>query len=73
MGFNPYNYSLKSGVHWDSNSQSGSSLGSVEVHSLTLSHIPESMKCDFWASLLARTFVSLCLGHEPKARVATIK
>jgi hypothetical protein len=28
------------GVHWDSNSQSGSSLGSVKVHSLTFFHIP---------------------------------
>jgi len=42
----------------------------VEVHSFTLSHTPGSMKCDSWASLLARTFASLCLGHEPKARVA---
>jgi hypothetical protein len=29
------------------------------------------MRCDFWASFLAYTLVSLCLGHEPKARVAT--
>jgi hypothetical protein len=29
------------------------------------------MKCDFQASLLARTFASLCLGCEPKARVVT--
>jgi hypothetical protein len=29
------------------------------------------MKCDSRASLLACTFVSLYLGHEPKARVAT--
>jgi len=57
-------------VHWDSNSQSGSSLGSVKVHSLTLSYILGRMRCDSWASLLARTFVTPCLGHEPKARVA---
>jgi hypothetical protein len=30
------------------------------------------MKCDSWASLLACTFASPCLGHEPKARVAII-
>jgi hypothetical protein len=31
------------------------------------------MECDSQASFLARTFVSLCLGCEPKARVATPK
>jgi hypothetical protein len=56
-------------VHLNSNSQSESSLGSVEVHSLTLSHTPRSMKCDFWASLLAHTFLSPCLGCEPKATI----
>jgi hypothetical protein len=32
--------------------------------------IPHSrtMKCDSWASLLARTFTSLYLGREPKVR-----
>jgi len=68
-------------VHGDSNSQSGSSLGSVQsgnslgsvgVHSLTLSYISENAKCDSWASFLARTFVSPCFGGKPKARVATI-
>jgi hypothetical protein len=29
-------HSEDSGVHWDSNSQNGSSLGSVKVHSLSL-------------------------------------
>jgi hypothetical protein len=28
------------------------------------------MKCDSWASFLARTLVSLYLGHELKGRVA---
>jgi hypothetical protein len=42
----------------------------VKVHSLTFSRTPENMKCDFWASLLARTFASPCLGRKPKARVA---
>jgi hypothetical protein len=41
----------------------------VGVHSLTLSHILGSMKCDS----LARTCTSPCLGHEPKAKVATIR
>jgi hypothetical protein len=59
-------------VHRDSNSQSGSSLGSVRVHSFKLSYVLGSMRCDSWASLLARTFASPCLGHEPKARVATL-
>jgi len=39
---------------------------------LTLSYTPGNMKCDSWASLLARTFVRPCLGHKPKARVVTI-
>jgi len=30
------------------------------------------MKCDPWASYLARTFASLCFGREPKARVAIV-
>jgi len=59
-------------VHWDSNSQNGSSLGSVRVHSLTLSYIPGSMRCDSWASLLAYALASPCLGLEPKAKVETL-
>jgi len=42
----------------------------VRVHSLTLSCTPESTRCDSWASLLALTLASPCLGREPKARVA---
>jgi hypothetical protein len=30
------------------------------------------MKCDSQASLLARTFVSPCFDHKPKAKVVTI-
>jgi hypothetical protein len=44
----------------------------VRVHSLTLSYILGSMKCDSRASLLAHTFVSPCLGREPKVRVMTL-
>jgi len=53
------------GVCWDSNSQTRSSFGSVGVHSLTLSCIPKSMKCDSWASFLAHKFC------KPKVKVVT--
>jgi len=33
------------------------------------SHTPGSMRCDSWASLLAYTFASPCLGREPKTKV----
>jgi hypothetical protein len=49
----------------------GTHFGGVEVHSLSLSHTFGNMKCDSRVSLLAHTFVSLCLGREPKARVVT--
>jgi hypothetical protein len=39
---------------------------------LTLSYTPESMKCDSWASFLARTFASPYFGHEPKAKLAKV-
>ncbi len=55
-----------SNVHWDSNSQSGNSLGSVGVHSLTLFDTPRSMKCDFRASPGPHL-------HKPKVRIATLK
>jgi hypothetical protein len=41
----------------------------VRVHSLALSYIPESMKHDSRASLLAHTLANPCLGHEPNAKV----
>jgi hypothetical protein len=31
------------------------------------------MKCDFWASLLACTFASPCLGCKPNVKVATCR
>jgi hypothetical protein len=72
LSFDPCNYSLKIWESiWDSNSQDESSLGSVRVHSLTFFCTIGSMKCDSRASLLAHTLASPCLGHEPKARVAT--
>jgi hypothetical protein len=51
--------------------QSESSFGSVKVHSFTLSYTPGNMKCDSWASFLACTLASPCLGREPKVRAAT--
>jgi hypothetical protein len=72
---NPHNplksVSEVSGVHRDSISQSGSCLGSVKVHSLTLSYTPGSPWCDSRASLWPAPLQPLCLGREPKARVAT--
>ncbi len=59
------------GVHWESNSQSGSSFGNVEVHSLTLSHTLGSMKCDSCASFLVHTFATPYFGHKPKVKVVT--
>jgi len=45
-GFWPLQSLLKnSRVHWDSNSPNGSYLGSVRVHSLTLSYTPRSKMC----------------------------
>jgi len=58
-------------VHQDSNSLNGSSLESVKVHSLTLSHTPKNMRCDSQAFFLARTLASPYFGREPKARVVT--
>jgi len=74
MGFDPCNrFSENLRVYWDSNSQSVNSLGSLRVHSLTLSCTPESMKCDSGASYLVRTFESPYLGREPKAWVVTFR
>jgi hypothetical protein len=58
-------------VQQNFNSQSESSFGNVWVHSLTLSYSPRRMKCDSWASFLAHTFTSPCLGCELKVRVMT--
>jgi hypothetical protein len=60
------------GVYRDSISQSGSCLGSVRVHSFTLSYTPKSMWCDSQASSWPVTLQPFCLGRKPKARVATL-
>ncbi len=59
------------GVHRDSLSQLGSCLGSVKAHSLTLSYTSGSLWCDSRASSWPAPLQPLCLGREPKARVAT--
>jgi hypothetical protein len=72
MGFDPCNRAMKIQESiWDSNSQHGSSLGSVKVHSLTLFALPGV--CDVTpGSLLARNLATPCFSREPKAKVATI-
>jgi hypothetical protein len=72
MGFDPCNRTVKiRECIWGSNSQHGSSIGSVRVHSFTLFALPKSMWCDSWVSFLARNLAISCLGREPKVRVAT--
>jgi hypothetical protein len=70
MRFDPYDLPLKirKSIKSPIPKVGGSSLGSVGVHSLTLSYTPKSMKCDSQASFLAHTFASPCVGCEPKAR-----
>ncbi len=69
MNFDPYNCPLKI---WESietlTPKMGAHLGMWSSFSHTF-HTPGSMKCDSWASFLACTFASPCLGCEPKARV----
>ncbi len=73
MGFDPYNRVLKIREPiWDSNSQHGSSLGSVKVHSLTLFGTPKSMWYDSRVFLLARNLATLCLSREPKAKAMIV-
>ncbi len=72
MGFNPSNCALKiRESFWDSNSQHGSSLGSVRVHALTLFALPGACEVTPGSPSWLVTLQPLCLGREPKARVAT--
>jgi hypothetical protein len=74
LRFDPSNRSLKFRESTETPiSQSGSCLGSVRVPSLTLSYTPGSPWCDSRASLWPAPLQPLCLGREPKARVATPK
>jgi hypothetical protein len=72
MGFDPCNYALKiQESFWDSNSQHGSSLGSVRVHALTLFALPGACVVIPGSPSWPVTLQPPCLGHEPKVRVAT--
>jgi hypothetical protein len=66
MGFDLYKRALKIR---DSNSQSGSSLGNVDVHSFPFSYIPENMKCDSWAHSWLALLQALILVASPKLRL----
>ncbi len=68
-GFWPCNHTLKIWKSIGTPSQSGSSLGSVGVHSLTLSHTLESMKCDSRASLWPSTSQTLALVMNPRLKL----
>jgi len=72
MSFDPYNRPLKI---WKSietpTPKVGVDLGMwgfIPSPSYTLGN----MKCDSRTSLSARTFASICLGHEPKVKVTTV-
>ncbi len=54
------------GIHRDFNFQNGNSLGSVRVHSLTLSYIPRSMRRDSQASSWPTTLQAIALVASPK-------
>jgi hypothetical protein len=72
LSFDPCNFPLKIWEsRWTPISQSGSCLGSVKVHSLTLSYIPGSMWCDALTGC-SQPCKPLCLGREPKSKVVTI-
>ncbi len=72
MGFDPYNCALKIWESfWDSNSQHGSSLGSVRVHALTLFALLGACEVSPMSPSWPATLQPPYLGREPKARVAT--
>ncbi len=77
MGFDPCNHVLKIWEFiWDSNSQHGSSLGSVRVHSLTLFALPGA--CDvtleslFWPATL-QPFASVASPRLRLQHIALLK
>jgi hypothetical protein len=72
MGFNPCNCILKIQKSiWDSNSHNGSSLESVKVHSFTLLALPGACVVTLGLPSWPATLQPPCLGHKPKAKVAT--
>jgi len=78
MSFDSSNRSLNIWQYGkDSNSQSGSPLGSVWAHSCTPSYTPVSMKCDSRVSFSVRTFVNpyccnLNLGLTTNAKACKV-
>ncbi len=54
------------------NSQHGSSLGSVRVHSLTLFALPGACDVTPGSTIRPATLQPPCLGREPKARVTRV-
>jgi hypothetical protein len=69
MGFDPCNRALKIRKSiWDSNSQHGSSLGSVRVHSLTLTLFALPGACDVTPGSFSwpATLQPLALVASPK-------
>jgi len=74
MSFNPCNCSLKI---WKlivtPIPKVEARLGVCGGSFLHTSYTPENMKCDSWASVLARTFASPCFGRESKFRVTIEK
>jgi len=57
-------------IHWDSNSQNGSPLGSVWAHFLTFSHILKNVNVTTRLHYRPTLFHPY-FGHEPKAKVVT--
>jgi hypothetical protein len=73
IGFDPCNCTLKIRESiWDSNSQHGSSLGSVRVHSLTLFALLGACDVTHGSFSWPVTLQPPCFGRKPKAKVAII-
>ncbi len=56
-------------IHWDYNSQNGSSFGSVKVHSLTFLWTPKSMRCDPGLPSWPTTLQAIALVASPRLRL----
>jgi hypothetical protein len=70
MSFDPYNCTMKIWKSiWDSNSQHGSSLGSVRVHSLTLFALPEACEVTPESFSWPATLQPLALVVNPRLRL----
>jgi hypothetical protein len=73
MGFDPYDCTLNIQESIGTPTPKvGVPLGVWGVYSLTLFCTPENMRHDSWLPFLACNLATLCLGHKPNARVATV-